>query len=98
MDYDYYRYANAKDKIFKLAKYLKELFEQARKVDDEKLKLKYIEKIKLYQKKGYRYIERKHLADNKGGTYKCYPGGIVDVVKPNTHKQNVLDILDYFFC
>lgn len=51
MDYDYYRYANAKDKIFKLAKYLKELFEQARKVDDEKLKLKYIEKIKLYQKK-----------------------------------------------
>ena len=86
-----------RDEMFNISLGLKEMFDFAMDCHDKQAVEKTIKEIKKIQKKCYKVIDRKRLNDNHGGTYRCYPGGDVDVYKPHTDRQNVVDIIDYFF-
>lgn len=83
--------------IFKVSQHLNNLFNFSLVTDSKKDKLKTIKEILKIQKRCYKMIEKYNLNDYKGGTYRCYPGGTVDTYKPHSDKQNVLDMIDYFF-
>lgn len=95
-DYDS-KLNKVRKQMFDISKKLKQMFDSAFDLCDEKFIAKTIETIKNLQKKCYKIIDRKNLHDNHGGTYKCYPGGGLDVFNPHTDKQNIIDMIDYFF-
>ena len=83
--------------MFEISLGMKDMFDHAIACEDEKVVDEIIKDIKKIQKKCYRIIDRRHLNDYHGGTYRCYPGGEVDVYRPHTDKQNIVDYIDYFF-
>lgn len=91
------KYNQSKNKIFEVSKFMQKLFEDAMNCTDYTKKVKTIHAIEKLQKKCYKYVNSRKLNDNVHGSHCCYPGGSVDVYRPNTHKQNVVDMIDYFF-
>ena len=83
--------------MFEISLGMKDMFDHAIACEDEKVVDEIIKDIKKIQKKCYRIIDKKHINDYHGGTYRCYPGGEVDVYRPHTDKQNIVDYIDYFF-
>lgn len=83
--------------MFKVSLQLNNLFNFSILTENKKDKEKAIKEIKKIQKRCYKMIEQHHLNDYTGGTHTCCPGGSLDTYKPHTDKQNVLDMINYFF-
>lgn len=93
----YDRREKLKEEMFMVSIGLKDLFDYAINCDDKKDVENIIKSIKKIQKKSYKIIEKSQLSDYHGGTYACYPGGGIDTYQSQTDKQDVLDLIDYFF-
>lgn len=83
--------------MFKISQYLSEMFELSLSIDSKKCREQTVKYIKKTQNRAYKMIDKYKLNDNKGGSHQYHLDGSIDIYNPHTDKQNVLDMIDYFY-